>query len=82
MGKNDKSVREALGKEAWDILIEKTEDGSIGFQHMKDISSALHPRIGGNHVRRVGNGKVCSHRPKWRKNKTKKKLHISEPVWL
>ena len=47
MGKHDDSVRGALGKEAWDILIEKTEDGSIGSQHMKDISRALHPRIGG-----------------------------------
>ena len=58
MGKNDKSVREALGKEAWDILIEKTEDGSVGSQHMKDISRALHPRIGGNHERRVNELKV------------------------
>ena len=28
MGKYDDSVRGALGKEAWDLLIEKTEDGS------------------------------------------------------
>ena len=58
MGKNDDSVREALGKEAWDLLIEKTEDGSINSQHMKDISRALHPRIGGNHLRRVNEQKV------------------------
>ena len=58
MGRNTKSVREALGKEAWDILIEKTEDGSISAQHMKDISSALHPRVGGNHSRRVTEQKV------------------------
>ena len=58
MGKNDNNVRKALGKEAWDILIEKTKEGGIGSQHMKDVSLALHPIVGGNHRRRVDELKV------------------------
>ena len=58
MGKNDNNVKEALGKEAWDILIEKTKEGGIGSQHMKDISQALHRIVGGNHIRRVDDAKV------------------------
>ena len=58
MGKNDNNVRKALGKEAWDILIEKTKDGGIGSQQMKDVSLALHPNVGGNHLRRVDELKV------------------------
>ena len=57
---NNKSVRERLGKEAWDILIEKSEDGTISDKHMKDISRELGERIGGNHSRRVNERKaVC-----------------------
>ena len=58
MGKNDNNVRKALGIEAWDILIEKTKEGGIGSQHMKDISQALHRIVGGNHLRRVDEAKV------------------------
>ena len=57
---NNKSVRERLGKEAWDILIEKSDDGTISDKHMKDISRELGERIGGNHSRRVNERKaVC-----------------------
>ena len=59
MGKNDTSVRERLGNEAWDILIQKSDDGTISAQHMKDISRAFkHQKIGGNHSRRVTEQKV------------------------
>ena len=58
MGKNDNNVRKALGIQAWDILIEKTKEGCIGSQHMKDISQALHRIVGGNHIRRVDDAKV------------------------
>ena len=58
MGKNDNNVRKALGIQAWDILIEKTKEGGIGSQHMKDISQALHRVVGGNHLRRVDEAKV------------------------
>ena len=53
MGKKDYLVKETLGKEAWDELIARAEDGSISSQHMKDFSFALHRGIGGNHSRRV-----------------------------
>ena len=55
MGRNDNRVKERLGKEAWNVVIERTKDGTITFQHMKDISQVLDSTVGGNHSRRVKN---------------------------
>ena len=57
MGKNDYLVKEKLGQKAWEILIEKTKDGTITSQHMKDLSQFLDSTVGGNHSRRVNDQK-------------------------
>ena len=57
MGKNDYLVKERLGQKAWEILIEKTKDGTITSQHMKDLSQFLDSTVGGNHSRRVNDQK-------------------------
>ena len=53
MGRYDERVKESLGIEAWNILIEEAKEGSITGQHMRDISQALHSTVGKNHRRRV-----------------------------
>ena len=58
MGRNDECVKERLGNEAWNILIEETQKGSITSQHMKDISRAFGSRVGGNHDRRTNDQKA------------------------
>ena len=58
MGKNDYLVKERLGQKAWEILIEKTKDGTITSQHMKDLSQFLDSTVGGNHSRRVNDQKM------------------------
>ena len=51
-------MKDRLGSEAWNILIEETQKGSITSQHMKDISRAFGSRVGGNHDRRTNDQKV------------------------
>ena len=58
MGKNDECVKERLGNDVWNILIEETQKGSITSQHMKDISRAFGSKVGGNHARRTNDQKV------------------------
>ena len=58
MGKNDECVKERLGNDVWNILIEETQKGSITSQHMKDISRAFGSTVGGNHARRTNDQKV------------------------
>ena len=53
MGRNDEPVKAKLGRENWDILMGAAMESKINSQHMKDISQALHPSIGGSHLRRV-----------------------------
>ena len=51
-------MKDRLGSEAWNILIEETQKGSITSQHMKDISRAFGSTVGGNHARRTNDQKV------------------------
>ena len=59
MGQYDADVIEQMGKEAYDYILDRVQCGVIGAQHMNDISRQLHPYILGNHLRRVGSGKLC-----------------------
>ena len=55
----DVDVSKLLGKEAYNYMLERVSHGFISDQHMRDISSQLHPRVRGNHLRRVGSGNLC-----------------------
>ena len=59
MGLYDAEVIEHLGREAYNYIVDRVRCGVISGQHMKDISSQLHPHIFGNHLRRVESGKAC-----------------------
>ena len=55
----DADVSRILGGKAYNYILERVSHGFIGAQHMRDISAQLHPRVCGNHLRRVGSGNVC-----------------------
>ena len=59
MGVYDAEVIKRLGREAYNYMVDRVRCGVIRGQHMKDISSQLHPHILGNHLRRVESGKSC-----------------------
>ena len=49
MGIHDFRVISKLGQKAWDALLEEVNNGTINAEHMKDIASALHKRVGAKH---------------------------------
>ena len=57
MGIHDFRVISKLGQKAWDALLEEVNNaivnGTINAEHMKDIASALHKRVGAKHRMRV-----------------------------
>ena len=55
----DAQVFQKLGKEAVDCILDIVQCGVISSQHMKDISSQLHPHVLGNHLRRTESGTAC-----------------------
>ena len=59
MGLYDAEVKERLGREAFNHMVDRVSSGVISGQHMKDIASQLHPHIFGNHLRRMESGKAC-----------------------
>ena len=59
MGIYDRDVKQRLGKDAFNYILDCVKRGTISAQHMKDISSQLHSHVLGNHLRRVESGKAC-----------------------
>ena len=55
----DADVKKLLGIEVYNYILERVSHGFISGQHMRDISSQLHPSVRGNHLRRVGSGNAC-----------------------
>merc|ERR1719153_1603566 len=52
-------MKEKLGKEVVQILLNNVKDGTINAQHMRDFAYKLDPtdlKVGGNHIRRRGEG--------------------------
>ena len=52
MGIYDADVKKVLGKDEVRYILESVKHGALDAQHMKDISSQLHPHVHGNHLRR------------------------------
>ena len=56
MGQFDIEVKQQLGREAFDYIVNRVKCGVIDAQHMKDISQQLHKHVAGRHLQRLETG--------------------------
>ena len=59
MGLHDREVKQKLGKEVYEYILDTVNCGVIGAQHMRDIAQHLHRHVAGDHLRRVELGRAA-----------------------